>query len=199
PISNPHECIHGSPAEFQIALTQINACRDRSPNAHDWKEIELWLLTWQARDIIPIKYSSGWESWMVVAWLAVQESWRHTLLAYLYMSVCGTTSGDEKVRSSVRQILQILETVRKQQALDTEVNVPCFLQYLMAGICSQNEKHRAIVRKKLGDICGTRLWLMRGTDFVPVLDHLWHGAAADGRPITWGDYLSREIALPVIV
>ncbi|KAG8757006.1 hypothetical protein FRC11_004848 [Ceratobasidium sp. 423] len=195
PISNPHECVHGSPVEFQVALAEINACRDGSSNARGWQEIELWLLTWQAR---PSKYDSGWESWMAVAWLAVQESWRHTLLAYLYVSVCGATSDDERVQSSVRQIFQILETVRRQQSSDTDINVPCFLQYLMAGICARNEKHRAIARKKLGDVCGTRLWLMRGADFVPVLDHLWHGAAAGGRPITWKDYLfSREVALPV--
>lgn len=42
------------------------------------------------------------------------------------------------------------------------------------------------------------LWLMAGSDFVPVLDHLWHGAAADGRAIQWSDYLaSRQIALPI--
>ncbi|CAE6426531.1 unnamed protein product [Rhizoctonia solani] len=197
--SNPYECVHGSPAEFQVALAEINACRDGSSRARGWQEIELRLSTWQAQ---PIKYDSGWESWMVVAWLAVQESWRHTLLAYLYMSVCGATSDDERVQSSVRQNFQVLGTVRKQQASDADgdgdVNVPCFLQYLMAGICARNEKHRAIVRKRLGDVCGTRLWLMRGADFVPVLDHLWHGAAVGGHPITWRDYLfSREVALPV--
>lgn len=41
---------------------------------------------------------------------------------------------------------------------------------------------------------------MRGVDFVPVLDHLWHGAAVNGRPIKWSDYMrSREIMLPVVM
>jgi hypothetical protein len=83
--SNPHEWVHCSPIEFQITLAEINACRDNSPNARDWQEIEHRLVTWQAR---PSKYDSSWESWMIVAWLAVQESWRHTLLAYLYMVSC---------------------------------------------------------------------------------------------------------------
>lgn len=42
------------------------------------------------------------------------------------------------------------------------------------------------------------LWLFHGADFVPVLDHLWHGAAANGRPIRWSDYMaSRQVALPI--
>lgn len=34
----------------------------------------------------------------------------------------------------------------------------------------------------------TGFW--RGSDFVPVLDHLWHGAGAGGRPIRWSDYIA---------
>jgi hypothetical protein len=41
---------------------------------------------------------------------------------------------------------------------------------------------------------------MRGRDFVPVLEHLWKGVAAEGRPVKWDDYLaSREAVLPVII
>lgn len=44
------------------------------------------------------------------------------------------------------------------------------------------------------------LWLLHGVEFVPVLDHLWHGVAADGRPIRWSDYMaSRQVALPISV
>jgi hypothetical protein len=39
---------------------------------------------------------------------------------------------------------------------------------------------------------------MRASNFVYVLDDLWHGAAAGGRPIKWNDYVrSRETVLPV--
>lgn len=47
---------------------------------------------------------------------------------------------------------------------------------------------------------GTRFWLLRSVEFVPVLDDLWHGAAANGRPIKWSDYVrSREKVLPVVL
>lgn len=78
----PYECAYSAPTEFQIILAEINASRDKSLTARNWGDIEYELVTWQAR---PSSYYSSWESWMVVAWLAVQESWRHALLVYFYM------------------------------------------------------------------------------------------------------------------
>ncbi|CUA73190.1 putative transcriptional regulatory protein YLR278C [Saccharomyces cerevisiae S288c] [Rhizoctonia solani] len=189
----PYEWAHSSPTEFQILLADINACRDKSPRARDWREIEYALLDWQAQ---PTRHDESWESWMVVAWLAVQESWRLTLLVYLYLSVCGLTSDDPRIQLCVTQILQVIGTVRKHESPD--IKVPFFIQYLMVGICARSEQHRKITRRKLSDVNETKLWMIRGTDFVPVLDHLWHGAGSGGRPVTWGDYVySREALLPV--
>ncbi|KAG8735956.1 hypothetical protein FRC10_009960, partial [Ceratobasidium sp. 414] len=67
-----------------------------------------------------------------------------------------------------------------------------------AGACARSEKQRAVARRRLGEISQDTPWMIRGSDFVPVLDHLWHGAAANGQPIHWGDYASsRRAALPV--
>ncbi|KAG8697620.1 hypothetical protein FRC11_014960, partial [Ceratobasidium sp. 423] len=77
-----HEWAHGAPAEFQILLADINACRDKRPGARDWRELEHVLVHWEAQYT---QHDGTWESWMVIAWLAVQESWRLTLLIYLYL------------------------------------------------------------------------------------------------------------------
>ncbi|EUC60488.1 fungal-specific transcription factor domain protein [Rhizoctonia solani AG-3 Rhs1AP] len=107
-----HSWTHGCPTEFQIALSEINTCRDgkATSTGRDWRAIEQSLLTWESR---PIPQEAEWESWMVVAWLAVQESWRHALLAYLYMALCGAPSDDPRVQASVKQILRIVKTVKK--------------------------------------------------------------------------------------
>ncbi|KAJ1305336.1 hypothetical protein OPQ81_000352 [Rhizoctonia solani] len=135
---------------------------------------------------------------MVVAWLAVQESWRLTLLAYLYMAVCELPSDDPRIQRCVTQILKLVDTVKADAS--TGVKVPFFVQYLMAGICARSEKHRALVRDKLLDKHESKFWKIRGADFVPVLDHLWRKVGPDGRPVTWRDYVrSREAMLPVVV
>ncbi|CEL60442.1 Zinc-cluster protein [Rhizoctonia solani AG-1 IB] len=79
----PHavEWIHGFPGEFQILLAKINACRDQEKWG-GWQDIERQLLSWEPR---PKFQPQGLESWKSVAWLATQETWRQTLLMYLYL------------------------------------------------------------------------------------------------------------------
>ncbi|CAE7212348.1 unnamed protein product [Rhizoctonia solani] len=187
-----HQWANGCPTEFQLVLAEINACRDKSPNARDWRDIESWLLAWQSRADTHVFT----ESWMAVAWYAVQESWRLALLAYLYMAVCNTSSDDPRVQACVTQILPVIGTVKRRGSSGAEVSF--FVQYLMAGICARKEAHRKIVRDTLAGTKEPKFWLMRGSDFVPVLDHLWHGAGSGGGPVWWRDYvLSREATLPV--
>ncbi|CAE6426541.1 unnamed protein product [Rhizoctonia solani] len=189
-----HQWAHSSPTEFQLVLADINACRDGSPNARDWRDIENWLLAWQSRS----GEHAFTDSWMTVAWYAVQESWRLALLAYLYLAVCDTPSDDVRVQSCIKQVLQVIGTLKQREPPDA--NLSFFIQYLIVGICARSESHRKIVRDKLSAFNVTKLWSMRASDFVPVLDHLWHGAAAGGRPIKWSDYMrSREAVLPVLL
>jgi hypothetical protein len=66
------------------------------------------------------------------------------------------------------------------------------------GACTPLETQRALVRDRLTSF-DDDMWLFRGPDYVPILDHLWHGAAANGRPVKWDDYIhSRRAVLPVV-
>ncbi|CAE6475428.1 unnamed protein product [Rhizoctonia solani] len=193
-IFSLHQWAHNFPTEFQLVLADINACRDQSPTARDWKDVETWLLAWQPS---PGDYTFP-ESWMTVTWYAVQESWRLALLAYLYLAVCGDSSDEQRIQSCIKQIIQVVGTVKKRGP--SKGHVSFFVQYLVVGICARSETHRKIARERLLAQSETRSRLIRASDFVPVLDHLWHGAAADGRPIKWNDYMrSREAVLPVII
>ncbi|CEL53626.1 hypothetical protein RSOLAG1IB_06481 [Rhizoctonia solani AG-1 IB] len=191
----PYEWAHSSPVEFLILLADINACRDGLSGARDWKQMEQELVTWMGR---PTQHNETWESWMIVAWVAVQESWRLTLLAYLYMAVCGASSDEPRVQLCISQILQVIETVKKHDS--PYASIPFFIQYLIVGICAHREKHRRIVRDKLSDKIGTKFWKFQVGEFVPVLDHLWHGAGSSGRPVKWFDYIhSREALVPIML
>lgn len=77
---HPVEWIHGCPMEFQIALIDISSRCTLGDVAPDWQNIEQRIISWQPRPGVP----TG-EAWKDVARLAVQESWRQVLLAYLYM------------------------------------------------------------------------------------------------------------------
>ncbi|QRW05814.1 Fungal specific transcription factor domain [Ceratobasidium sp. AG-Ba] len=106
----PSEWVHGCPIELQFALIDINKhCNSRTqvlPQL-DWCRIEDKIKSWTPR--VPAK--SGDEAWKAVAMVFIQESWRHALLIYLYMAVCGVRSDDDRVQRSVQQVLQLLSNV----------------------------------------------------------------------------------------
>ncbi|KAG8740449.1 hypothetical protein FRC10_004314 [Ceratobasidium sp. 414] len=191
----PIEWLHGCPPELLIAFVEINqrfAERYISGPAQDWRGIERRLREWEA----PMRTEPGEDSCKAVARLAVRESWRQALLAYMYMAVCGAASDDPRVRASVQQIFQLIKTIQPDR--QSLINIQFFGQYMIAGACTHLENQRALVRSRLVSF-GNDLWLFRRPDYVPILDHLWHGVAANGQPILWDDYLhSRQVVLPVV-
>ncbi|KAG9074687.1 hypothetical protein FRC06_010527, partial [Ceratobasidium sp. 370] len=80
---HPIELVYGCPIELQTTLVNINTLRawEQVGPITDWQSIEQKLQRWQPT----VRAAAGEESWKTVARLAVQESWRHTLLVYLYM------------------------------------------------------------------------------------------------------------------
>ncbi|KAF8754581.1 hypothetical protein RHS01_05930 [Rhizoctonia solani] len=176
--SSSHQWSLTSPSDFQLVLADINACRDMSHAAHDWKDIERRLLTWQSQ---PAEYEFT-KPWMKMAWYAVQESWRLALLIYLYMAVCGTPSHDPRIQSYVHQLLQVVGTIKKQDSSNARLSL--FVQYLMIGICARSEDHRKIVREKLSTCNNNKIWILRAPDFIPVLEHLWYGEQRMTAPFT---------------
>ncbi|KAH7338120.1 hypothetical protein B0J17DRAFT_660861, partial [Rhizoctonia solani] len=85
--SEAHELAYFALLDFEYDTTRYAQPSSSSaqPNpspSHQWAH-KYWLLTWQSR---PAEYAFT-ESWMTIAWYAVQESWRLALLAYLYMMI----------------------------------------------------------------------------------------------------------------
>ncbi|KAG9088556.1 hypothetical protein FRC07_012516, partial [Ceratobasidium sp. 392] len=142
---HPIEWVHGCPVELQMIIVKINSlCNwNRIGPAPSWQSVEQELLSWAPL----VSKLQEEDSWKPIARLAVRESWRHALLIYLYMAVCGTTSDDPRVASSVKQVFQIIDTVKhKPQPI---ANLHISMQYLIAGAYTPNEKQRAIAREQL--------------------------------------------------
>ncbi|CAE6434798.1 unnamed protein product [Rhizoctonia solani] len=107
---HPVEWIDCLPGEFLVLLAKINARRDQR-SSEDWTNIERQLISWELRSKLEPK---GLESWKLIAWRALQETWRHTLLMYLYLAVCGVPTDDSRIQSSLRQIFQLVGVIRRQ-------------------------------------------------------------------------------------
>ncbi|KAF8599442.1 hypothetical protein BDV93DRAFT_560385 [Ceratobasidium sp. AG-I] len=195
-VARPLEWAHGIPAEFVACIVQVNAWRASNPgipNANDWPALVLQTSTWIPRATDLVGEDSCEDSYKVIARLAVQETWRHAVLTYIYMGMCLVSSYDPRVQHSVQQILRLMNVVS-----ESPLEVQLFLPYLTAGLAARYEHQRAAVRDKIASFFDNRIWILPGAEFIKVLDHLWHGAAAGGAAVTWDDYVySRRAVLPI--
>ncbi|KAH7323350.1 hypothetical protein B0J17DRAFT_240932 [Rhizoctonia solani] len=192
PTSHGLEWIHGVPVALVQIISQINSWRagSRVVPLGDWEGLERRLLAWEPRVMVPDGKDSDTGS---VGRLAIQESWRHAALIYLYMGMSGVSSHDSRVQASIRQIIQLGESVA-----NLPIGIHMFTHCVIAGIGARLEKHRSSVRKQLLSFKDTRVWLFRGPQFSQVLDHLWHGVGAGGAPVIWDDYVrSRCAVIPI--
>ncbi|KAG9087309.1 hypothetical protein FS749_003011 [Ceratobasidium sp. UAMH 11750] len=184
---------YGCPGDIIVLLAKINSWRvskwvEQADRKHDeWHDIAERLRGW--KPVMDMDQSSN-----VVARFAIQESWRQVVLIYTYMGMCDVDSSDARVESSVRQIVQLANVIGSGNPLEIHMCMPC----IIAGVAARQEPHRALIRKKIALSRNENVWSLRGADFVPVLDHLWHGAGAGGRAVTWEDYVtSRCMILPI--
>ncbi|QRV82476.1 Fungal specific transcription factor domain [Ceratobasidium sp. AG-Ba] len=197
---HPMEWVHGCPPDFVISIVKINQWRARYPSdgaaIAPWKEIET--NTWRWRPTC--NHGTDPDSRRLVTRFAAQEGWRHAVLIYLYMGMCGVDSHDPRVQSSVRQISDLYTIISSQFAAGMHLTIP----FLLAGICTKDEADRRKFRVVISQLGKSKTWVLKGLDFGLALDHLWHGAAADGRPIVWDDYVNSrkatiEVALRLVV
>ncbi|CAE6536855.1 unnamed protein product [Rhizoctonia solani] len=192
-----YQLMYGFPVGILLLFARVNAWKvsrlkggvDRSQD--DWSsDLEKHLNDWS-----PILDHAG-DSNYHIARFAVQEAWRQAAMIYLYMGVKEVNSADPRIATAVQQIVQLEEISIPDSPLELHLVIPC----LIAGVAARKEKHRASLRNKLNSETVQKLntFILRSSDFVTVLDHLWHGTGSGGRPITWEDYVqSRRTVLPV--
>ncbi|KAJ1305621.1 hypothetical protein OPQ81_000618 [Rhizoctonia solani] len=186
------EWVHGVPVALVQVISQVNSWRagSRAAPLGDWRELERRVLDWKPQFVMSNDKDSAISN---DARRAVQESWRHVALIYIYMGICGVSSHDSRVQESVHRIVQLGETVAH-----LPISVQMFAHCVIAGLALRLEKHRLLVYEKLHTFKDMRVWFFRGPQFSQVLYHLWHGVGAGGAPVTWDDYIqSRWAVIPI--
>ncbi|KAF8748470.1 hypothetical protein RHS01_10806 [Rhizoctonia solani] len=188
--------MHGSPIELTALIIKISLWRAKHPDIQcapesTWKPLEIEAWAWAPRVASPGALN---EPNQMVIRMAVQEGWRHAGLIYLYMGMCGCMSDDPRVQASVRQIVQLLQILQPDLTTRSHYFIPC----LIASICTPSEKHRTELRNAFVKVEEHLPWLFRALDYRNLVDHLWHGAAAGGKPVRWEDYInSRRAVMPI--
>ncbi|QRV82468.1 Fungal specific transcription factor domain [Ceratobasidium sp. AG-Ba] len=182
----PTDWVHGCPNRFLYSIARINQWRERRTNRDPLCiEIEEDAWAWRTESAYDPDADSGKHTLRV----AVQEGWRHTVLIYLYMGMCEVTSHDPRVQSSVRQISRLYTIIQSNFAAGMMAPV------LVAAACAQSEADRARFHALVSHSGSSKIQLLKNMNFAGVLDHLWQGAAANGAPVTWEDYLTSRRAV----
>ncbi|CAE6406658.1 unnamed protein product [Rhizoctonia solani] len=190
------ELIYGIPTEILYILAKINGWRasrlmgEATHSQTVWRDIEESL----NKGSPAIHHTD--DPVTDIARFAVQETWRQVAIIYFYMGMRGVNSADPRVEAAVQQVVQLGSTITLGSALEMHTLIPC----VIAGAAARQEKHRASLRTKVARRSSQReiTLVLRVSEFAPVLDHLWHGAGADGKPTTWDDYAqSRAVVLPI--
>ncbi|KAF8594946.1 hypothetical protein BDV93DRAFT_528996 [Ceratobasidium sp. AG-I] len=186
------EWVNGCPTEVVVLLARINAVRaarligstngtgDGEREGDEWKKIEETMKNWSPT----VEQVDGSDN--SIMRLAIQESWRHAVYVYLYMGMCSATSEDPRVQTAVKQIVKLAGTVEPGAHFEHYFFLPC----LIAGVAARHEPHRALLRQKIYSSRDGNVWTLRGPEFIPVLDRLWHGVGRGGRAVTWEDYVA---------
>ncbi|CAE6444611.1 unnamed protein product [Rhizoctonia solani] len=183
------EWTYGTPVTLIQVILQVNSWRAGSRvRLDDWQTLERRVTTWKSPyatlDGACANDSAG------EGRAAVQEGWRHVALIYIYMGVCGASSHDSRVQTSVDRIFELGEAIGSSQA-----NIHMLPHCVVAGVAARLEKHRIAVYEKLRSLKGTHIWLFPGTQFSEVLYHLWHGVGLGGAAVTWNDYVQSRCAV----
>ncbi|KEP47343.1 fungal Zn(2)-cys(6) binuclear cluster domain protein [Rhizoctonia solani 123E] len=183
------EWIHGIPFVLFETISQVNSWRagSRAAPLDNWRNLETRVLAWQSPLTVTEPQESGAN---IAARLAIQEGWRHVTLIYIYMGMCGVSSHDQRVQTSIMHIMQLGEAVN-----DLPIGVHVFVHCVVVGLAARYERHRCIVHEKLLSFKGTRVWLFHGVEFGRILEHLWYGVGAGGGPVTWDDYVRSRCAV----
>ncbi|KAG8703840.1 hypothetical protein FRC09_003913, partial [Ceratobasidium sp. 395] len=64
-----------------------------------------------------------------------------------------------------------------------------------AGVCTRSEADRNKFRAVVSQTGTHKTWLLKSMRFTSLLDHLWHGVAVNGGPVTWDDYVRSRRAV----
>ncbi|KAF8754642.1 hypothetical protein RHS01_05872 [Rhizoctonia solani] len=177
------EWIYGFPIEIFILLININARRTgcivggATGSTKICSEIEARLKNWNST--VDHTEAPG------------------TIIARL-AGAGGVNSADPRIEAAVQQVVRLGSIIEPGSSFELHLLLPS----LIAGAAARREKHRSALRSKVASgllrKVNPQVLPVRGLDFIPVLDHLWHNEGSGGSAVTWDDYVhSRYTVLPV--
>ncbi|CAE6416539.1 unnamed protein product [Rhizoctonia solani] len=174
----------GIPDRIVIVFARINALReDGAITASEVvSEIEQ-----EIRSFRPFQSPSS-NSFLMVTRLMIQESWRQVAYIYLYMALCGESSEGTRVKSAMKQLMNLVNGTKPGRFPDDFVAAG----FMMASPAARRPGDRqALIKRIASQSTGSRQGGI--IDNIRLIEDYWARADAEGRPVVWSDVIISRI------
>ncbi|KAJ1301198.1 hypothetical protein OPQ81_003609 [Rhizoctonia solani] len=114
---------------------------------------------------------------------AVQECWRQTMYAYLYLALCGVRADDPRVKKSTKAFVRLVNGVEAGRNPD----VFLFIPIITIGGFLQKEEDREMIRRRLLGLRECSIPGVAGNVCLRVLIEVWKQSDLTQQAPKWSD------------
>ncbi|CAE7230713.1 unnamed protein product [Rhizoctonia solani] len=176
------EWLYGIPDQFIVLFAWINGlAEDYGPN------VDPQYVTRIEESIREAKTRSsgtpGSDPVRTIRRTAVQECWRQTMYAYLYLVLCRARADDPRVAKAIKSFVRLVNGVEAGRNPD----VFLFIPIITIGAFLQKEQDRELIRSRLLGLRECSIPGVAGNVCLQALVEVWKQADMDQHAPKWSD------------
>ncbi|KAJ1311904.1 hypothetical protein OPQ81_010364 [Rhizoctonia solani] len=172
--------LYGLPDQFIMLFAWINTLSKKSGTGDDAKLIA-WIETILPQ--IKVAIDESGDPSLRIGRIVVLESWRYTVLIYMYMVLCKADAHDPRIVRAQKGFMRLIRGIKSGRHPD----VYLIISMIVAGVTTVEERDRNTLRQR---ILSVREYAEKGTarnDNMLMLEDIWARTRDEGRAAVWSD------------
>ncbi|KAJ1311886.1 hypothetical protein OPQ81_010345 [Rhizoctonia solani] len=172
--------LYGLPDQFIMLFAWINTLSE-TPGANDNKELIAWIEKQLSQIKVAIDQSG--DPFLRIGRMVVLESWRYTVLIYLYMVLCKASADDPRVICAQKGFMRLVQGVKSGRNPDAYL----IISMIVAGVATIEERDRSFLRQRILSVREYSEPGTAGNDNMLMLEDIWARTRKEGRAAVWSD------------
>ncbi|CAE6504853.1 unnamed protein product [Rhizoctonia solani] len=182
--------LHGTPDPLISLFAKMKSMRDDGlrPSAE-----VIWSFEREIRELQPFSSPSP-ESFLMIVRFVVHECWREVAFVYLYMALCGDSSGAPRVKGAFKRFTRLLNGIKPGRLPDEFL----IMNLILIAPAAQQKRDREIIRQRILGLNTHSQMFGVNVNLIWAIEDYWARADAEGRQVLWSDVaVSRKRVLGV--
>ncbi|CUA71770.1 Protein STB5 [Saccharomyces cerevisiae S288c] [Rhizoctonia solani] len=176
------EWLYGIPDQFIVLFAWINSlAEDYGPNVDPQYVIRIEDTIREAKT--RASGAPGADPVRTIRRTAVQECWRQTMYAYLYLVLCGVRADDPRVTKAIKSFVRLVNGVEAGRNPDFFLFIPI----ITIGAFVQKEQDRELIRTRLLGLRECSIPGIAGNVCLRALIEVWKQADLEQQAPRWSD------------